>query len=705
MRTVAPLRTSLTPTLAIVLLLCACRATDPAAAGGVPAPPPTRTDDVLDVLHGVQVADPYRWLENQESSETRAWIEAQNAYTDAVLATVPDREALEQLAERMTRIDSVGTPVERGGRYFYMRQAAEEELAALYVREGAFGEARVLVDPHTMSDDLSVNVSMLDVSDDGRRLAYGVRHGGADEVEVRVLDVDTGRDVAGGLPAALYIGVELGGDGAGLYYSRYVEDDPHIWYHALDADPAADRSVFGGSYGQRHLVVGTLSEDGERLLVHVLDGTSGPTELHLVDVESGEARVVVADGHSRPMAAFAGDLLVINTDLDAPNRRVCVADVSDPGVVNWRELVPERDDAVLQSATPVAGGVWVSHLANVREEVRFHELASGAAWPIEFGTLGSTGQLSGRFGSKEAFVGYSSFHVPPTIYRFDLGTSEREVWAETDIPVDTENIEVTQVHYASKDGTRVPMFVVHRKDIELNGEAPTILSGYGGFELSLTPSFSGLAAAWVEHGGVFAVANIRGGGELGKAWHEAGMLGSKQSVFDDFIAAGEYLVARGYTSTDKLAILGGSNGGLLTGAMIVQRPDLFGAVICTYPLLDMVRYHMFMAGQYWVAEYGCSDEADQFEFLFAYSPYHRVEGGTHYPATLFITGDGDTRVAPLHARKMAAALQAANASDEPILLRYHIEAGHSGGQTTKQQIAETVDIWSFLMREVAWQPF
>ena len=407
------------------------------------------------------------------------------------------------------------------------------------------------------------------------------------------------------------------------------------------------------------------------MVVHVIEGSSGPTEIHVKDLAHDTPFVAaIADGVSESWARFAGGELVIVTNLDAPNKRVVLADPADPSADRWREVIPERDDVVLEEAQGLGGRLAVSYLKDVQPRVAIHELDGTHVRDIAFDTIGSVGGGSGHWTSDEAFFTFETFHVPRTIYRYDLATGEQAVWAEPDLPVAAAAYQVTQRWFASKDGTDVPVFVVHRPDVALDGGNPTLLTGYGGFNLSQTPRFSALATTWLQSGGIFALANMRGGSEFGEAWHQAGMLANKQNVFDDFIAAAEHLIEAGYTSPEHLAIRGGSNGGLLVGAVSNQRPDLFGAVVCTYPLLDMVRYHQFLVASFWVPEYGSSEDPEQFAYLHAYSPYHNVADGGEYPATLYLSGDGDTRVAPLHARKMAALMQAKNGSDNPVLLRY-----------------------------------
>ena len=667
----------------------------------MPAPPETRSEHVVDTLHGVDVGDPYRWLEDQEAPETRAWIGVQNAYTDRVLGALPGRDQLAALAAKVLEVDAIGLPNERGGRYFYSRRGPDQDLQVLYVRQGSDGEDRVLIDPHPLSPDHTTSVSFLDISHDGRLVVYAVRDGGVDEISIRLRDVDSGEDLADQLPPARYGNVNLTPDKTGFYYERYGDVTPRVMYHGIGADPADDVQLFGDGYALRHIPVSLLSEDGRWLLVHVIEGSSGPTEIHLKDLTADTPFVtVIQDGVTESWAEFAGDQLVITTNLDAPNKRVVTADPAQPAVDQWREIIAERDDVVIQDARGLGGRLAVSYLRDVQPRVAIHDLSGAHLQDVSFETLGSVGGGTGRWGSDEAFFTFQSYHRPNTIYRYDLASGARTVWAQVEVPIDTGTYQVSQTWFTSTDGTRVPMFITHREDVTLDGGNQTLLTGYGGFNISLTPGFSSLAAVWLESGGVFAEANLRGGGEFGEDWHRDGMLERKQQVFDDFIAAAEHLIADGYTSPEHLAIRGGSNGGLLVGAVSNQRPDLFGAVVCTYPLLDMVRYHQFLVASFWVPEYGSSDDPEQFAYLYDYSPYHHVDETASYPATLYITGDGDTRVAPLHGRKMTARMQAAHGADTPVLLRYHTDAGHSGGQPVSRQIDEMVDTVSFLLWQV-----
>ena len=664
-------------------------------------PPATERGEVVDTLHGVEIPDPYRWLEDQTGPDTRAWIDAQNAYTDSLLEPLSGRHELSALVAKVLEVDAVGLPTERGGRYFYSKRQADQDLAVLYVREGLRGADRVLIDPHSLSPDHTTSVGYLDISRDGNLVAYAVRDGGVDEVSIRLHDVETGQDLDDVLPPARYGQVNLTPDRAGFYYERYGDVTPRVMFHVIGTDSSTDLQLFGNGYQRHHIPVSVLSDDGRWLLVHVIEGSSGPTEIHLKDlISDAPFETVIRDGVSESWAEFAGDQIVITTNLDAPNRRVVLVDPETPSVEHWREIIPERTNVVVQGARGLGGRLVVSFLQDVQPGVAVHELSGAHVRDIQFTTLGSVGGGAGHWATAEAFFTFQSYHRPNTIYRYDLATGDQVVWAQVQVPIDTDRYEVSQEWFTSADGTQVPMFITHRTDVKLDGSNPTLLTGYGGFNLSRTPAFSSLAAVWLESGGVFAEANMRGGGEFGEEWHRDGMLERKQHVFDDFIAAAEHLIGEGYTNSEHLAIRGGSNGGLLVAAVSNQRPELFGAVVCTYPLLDMLRYQQFLVASFWVPEYGSSDDSDQFAYLREYSPYHNADTAASYPATLYITGDGDTRVAPLHARKMAALVQATHGETTPILLRYHTDAGHSGGQPISQQIQEMVDTVSFLLWQV-----
>ncbi len=673
----------------------------PAQAGEIPDPPPTRVEVVRDTLHGVVIEDPYRWLEDQQAPETREWIEAQNEYTKSLLEDVEGRAAIMERLTELMKIDVISPPVARNGRYFLSKRMKDQDLFVIYMREGLHGDDHVLIDPHGMSEDHTTSVNMLDVSEEGTVLAYGVRRGGADEVEVRFLDVDARKDLPDALPTSRYFGVSLTPDAKGLYYTEFTMQGQSVRYHEMGTDISEDVYIFGEGFGPDKIIASGLSEDGRYLGIMVFHGSAGKqVELYYKDVTKDEpVQAFVNDIEARFYPEFVGDQILLQTDWNAPNGRVLKASLENPEPENWVEIIPESEDAVIEGISGAGGKIFVNYLEDVNSRLAIFDIDGNRLGEISFPSLGSVGAMRGRWSENEAFFAFSSFHIPTTIYRYDVASGEKSVWSELDVPVNTDQIELKQVWYESKDGTEVPMFLLYKKGLELDGDNPVLLAGYGGFSVSLTPSFSQRGIVWLENGGVYAIPNIRGGGEFGEEWHEAAMFENKQNSFDDFIAAAEWLIDNNYTNKDKLACRGGSNGGLLVGAMLTQRPDLFSAIICTYPLLDMVRFQQFLVARFWVSEYGSAEDPDQFEYIYEYSPYHNVEKGVEYPAVLFITGDSDTRVAPLHARKMAALVQAETGSDDPVLLKYDTETGHSGGMPVDKQIEDMTDAFSFLL----WQ--
>ncbi|HEX4952968.1 MAG TPA: prolyl oligopeptidase family serine peptidase [Thermoanaerobaculia bacterium] len=666
-------------------------------------PPPTREEPVREILHGVEIVDPYRWLEDQESPETRRWIDAQNAHTDAQLGSRPGREALEKRFAELLKVDSFNlpTPNRAGDRYFFSRRLANQERSSIVLRRGLGGTDEVLIDPHPWREDHSLSVGISSISEAGHRLAYTVRDSGQDEVEIRVFDVDARKDVGEVLPRARYFGALLSPAGDTLYYSKLTPAGPRVSSHALGTPVTEDRELFGAGLGPEKLLGLQLSEDGRWLCAVVYFGASADvTEVHVNDLTSGRGFQPIVTGiEARFLPEIAGGQLYLLTNWQAPNGRLLKVDLARPEREAWREIVPERSGAVLEASSAAAGRLFLSYLENVQSKVVSVSPEGAQLGEIPFDTPGTVAAVVGRWDAKEVFYGFTSFVVPSQNWRLDVASGQRTIWSKTSVPVATGEMEAKQVWFTSKDGTKVPMFVVHKKGLALTGDHPTLLTGYGGFNLSLSPFFSSMAAAWVERGGVYAVANLRGGGEFGEAWHQAAMQEKKQTTFDDFAAAAEWLIRERYTRPERLAVSGGSNGGLLVGALLTQRPDLVGAVVCSYPLLDMVRYHRFLVAKYWVPEYGSADDEAEFRALLAYSPYHNVKKGTHYPAVLFVTGDGDTRVAPLHARKMAARMQAAAGGERPILLRYHARAGHAGGQATSQDVIDQAEAMRFLL----WQ--
>lgn len=661
--------------------------------------PTTRTDDVAETIHGVTIHDPYRWLEDQQSPETRAWIDAQNVYTRSVLDPLPGRAAISKRLEELLKTDRFGTPVVRNGRYFFARRLADENQFTICRRNGLHGSDEVLIDPNKSSGDQTTSVNMVEVSEDGKWLLYETRQGGEDEVTVTILDLGANKEVDR-LPRARYSSIRLTPDKHDVYYSKRLAEGSRIYRHGVGKDAASDEEIFGKGTGPEEFVDADLSRDGRYLGLDISHGWGKKTEVYFKDLKlNGPIVTVVNDVDAEFDSEFAGDRMFVRTNWNAPNGRIFAIDLAKPARANWHDVVTEGK-WVIESFSVTGGRLAVNYLENVNSRVEILDTKGEHIRNIAFPSLGTVTAVAGRWDSNEAFYTFTSFAQPPTIYRYDVAKGDQEVWAQVKAPIDPAQFQVRQVWYPSKDKTRVPMFLVYKKGLKLDGKRPTLLSGYGGFLVSETPAFRTDAVIFAEHGGIFALANLRGGGEFGEKWHRAGTLENKQNVFDDFTSAAEWLIENGYTQPAHLAIEGGSNGGLLVGAAMTERPDLFRAVVCDYPLLDMIRFQKFLLGKLWVSEYGSSDDAKQFEALYKYSPYHHVKQGEKYPAVLFVTGDSDTRVAPLHARKMAALMQAATGSDRPVLLRYDTKAGHSAGLPVSKQVEEWTDVLSFVLAQV-----
>ena len=674
-------------------------------------PPKTAVEPVKETINGVEIVDPYRWLEDQNSPQTRAWIDAENAYTDSQLSRIPGRAALKAKVAQFYKSDFMSAPLVRNGRYFFLKRAADQDQSQLYMRQGLSGKDELLIDPLALSPDHSATVQLQAISLDGSMMVYGIRQGGEDELTPHLYDVDARKELPGSFLRARYSGLVILPGKSGIYLTRQTTEGPRVFFHKIGSNADAETEVFGKGYGT-DIGLGARLSTGARYLVFTASygSAASKTEVYVQDLTSkGPLVTVVKDV---PAAFFpvsgetpiVGDTLYLRTNWNAPRWRVMAVDLKHPDRDHWREVLSERE-GVLESAGLVGGKLVTNEVKVVVLRIKLYQLNGQSAGEINPPTLGSLNGLSGgTWESTEAFFTFNSFHIPNTIYRYDIATGKRSVWFQSRVPIDADRYEVRQVWYTSKDGTRIPMFLAHAKGLKLDGSHPTLLTGYGGFNVSSFPGFNASAAAWMANGGIYALANMRGGGEFGEAWHHAGMLEKKQNVFDDFIAAAEWLVANKYTTSERLAIRGSSNGGLLMGAMLTQRPDLFGAVICGYPLLDMVRYHKFLVAGYWVPEYGSADNPDQFKFIYAYSPYQHIRQGTKYPAVLFISGDSDTRVAPLHARKMTALMQASTGSDRPILLHYDTKAGHSQGTPVSKQIENTTDELDFLLWQLKMIP-
>jgi prolyl oligopeptidase len=698
-------RATSVPRFISFLIFAAFVGLNPAHAQAIPAgkkcPPPTRRDDAVETIHGVSIADPYRWLEDQNSPETRAWIEAQDRCTAALLEAAPNRAEITKRLSELMKVDSFDVPVARNGYYFFLKRGRDQDLSVIYRRRGLQGADEVMVDPNPLSADHSLSVELLDVSCDGSLLAYAVRSGGEDEVVVHFLETATHRELPEQLPKGLY--GDLGGvtfqrDNIGVYYPRMQPEGMRIFHHVLRTPVTEDKEIFGKGYGRDKDIGLQLSQDGRYLLIRVLSGAQ--SELHFQDLQNaGVIRTVVKDIPALFYGEIQDGALYVSTNWKAPHWHVFRVDLQNPAPEAWKEIIPETD-AAIEKVSLAGGKILVQYVRNAASQLKVFDTDGKPAGDVPLPGIGTVASSSGDWSRQDVFVYFHSFNVPPAIYACGLNNGKMESWASPGVPFDGKAYTVEQVWYESKDKTRVPMFLFYKKGLVRDGARPVWLTGYGGFGYNLTPYFFASAAAWVAAGGIFAQPNLRGGGELGEEWHRNGMLDKKQNVFDDFESAAEWLIARGYTNPKKLAIEGGSNGGILVGAALTQKPELYQAVICEYPVLDMLRYQIFEDGPFWVPEFGSADDPAQFKYLYAYSPYHNVKTGVKYPAVLLITGDGDTRVAPLHARKMAARLQAATASDRPILLLYDTKSGHSQGGSLTKQIEEQTNMVSFLFLEL-----
>jgi prolyl oligopeptidase len=680
-----------------------------------PVYPVTHTVDVAETLHGETIPDPYRWLEDGESSETRVWTEAQNALTEDYLARSPARETIRRRLDELLAIGAISVPTPAHGRYFYQRREGRQNQPVLYVRAGVDGPDQVAVDPNALDPAGTTALDWYYPSDDGSLLAYGLSENGSEQSVLHVLDVARGVTLPERISRTRAADLAWLPDDSGFYYTRYPapgaipagEEHYHrgVYFHRLGDGPETDLLVLQPAEKEYWPGV-SLSPDGRWLSIHV-SRTFDQTDLYLGDrhTRSGEviAPPLVAVAEGLP-ASFEGEVahgrLFLRTNLDAPTYRLYEVDPARPARGHWRELVPARPDAVLEGVRVLADRLALSYLERATSRLRLTDLDGGLRHEISLPTLGSLFGLGAEPDGHELFHGFSSYTVPPSIYRLDLKTDEQTLWRRVEADVDPDRFEVQQVSVRSRDGTPVTMFLVHRRGLARTGDTPTYLTAYGGFNISMTPAFSRSLLLWLEHGGLVAIPNIRGGGEYGEAWHQGGMLGHKQNSFDDFVAAAEWLIGERYTRPERLAVAGGSNGGLLMGAVLTQRPELFRAVVVQVPLLDMLRYHRFLIARLWIPEYGSPDEPEAFAWLRAYSPYHHVRSGTPYPAVLLATAESDTRVDPMHARKMAARLQAATSSSRPVLLRLEARAGHGAGKPLSKVLDELTDTWTFVFSEV-----
>lgn len=670
--------------------------------------PTARKGDQLDDYHGVKVADPYRWLEDLDSEETRTWVEAQNRLTNSFLSEIPARSRIRERLTRLWNYERFGVPFREGKNYFYSRNSGLQNQSVLYSVTSLDGQPTLLLDPNTLSTDGTVALSGIAVSNDGKLLAYSLSASGSDWQEWKVRDVSTGKDLSDNIKWVKFSGASWTADNQGFFYSRY--DQPQgdslkgtnyfqkLYYHKLGTPQSEDVLIYERPDQKDWLFGGSVTEDGRYLIVSVFQGTDNKNRVYYKDLQAKDAPVVKLLDDFDASYNFIGNdgtMFWFQTDLKASRGKIIAIDISKPERSNWQDLVPEATEA-LQGVNVVSHMFVANYLKDARTQVKIFNTNGKFVREVAFPGLGTAGGFGGHAKDKETFYSYTGFTAPTTIYRYDMVTGKSSIFRQPKVDFNQNDYETKQVFFPSKDGTKVPMFITYKKGLKLDGSNPTYLYGYGGFNVSLPPAFSVSNLVWMEMGGVYAQANLRGGSEYGEDWHQAGMKLKKQNVFDDFIAAAEWLIANNYTSTPKLAIGGGSNGGLLVGAAITQRPDLFGAALPAVGVMDMLRFQKFTIGWAWVSDYGSSDNADEFKALYAYSPLHNIKSGKAYPPTMVTTADHDDRVWPGHSFKFAAALQEAQAGAAPVLIRIETKAGHGAGKPTSKVIEEVADKWAFL---------
>lgn len=675
--------------------------------------PESPTVDQVDVYHGVEVKDSYRWLEDPDSPDSRSWIAAQNQLTEAYLQQISQRSTIQKRLTQLWDYEKYGVPFKQGERYFYFKNDGLQNQSVLYTLTSLDAEPTVLLDPNTLSEDGTVALSGLAISEDGRWLAYGLSTSGSDWQEWLVREIETGEDTTDQLRWIKFSGASWTHDHQGFFYSRY--DEPNeatkledanyfqkLYYHRLGTDQAEDVLIYERSDHKEWGFNGGVTEDGRFLIISVWQGTDSRNLIFYKDLSQPDSSIVELISEFEAQFSVLdndGQVLWVQTDLNAPRGRLIAIDLENPDRTNWQEIIPEAAET-LEGVSVLNNQFIASYLKDARSQIRIFDLQGNFLREVDLPGIGSVSGFGGKRTDTETFYSFTGFTTPPTIYRYDLTQGESTLFRQPQVDFNPDDYETRQVFYASKDGTQIPMFIVHKKGLVLNGENPTYLYGYGGFNVSLTPHFSIGMLVWMELGGVYAVPNLRGGGEYGEDWHQAGMKLKKQTVFDDFIAAAQWLIEHRYTSPARLAIGGGSNGGLLVGACMTQRPELFGAALPAVGVMDMLRFPQFTIGWAWMPEYGDPQNADEFEALYAYSPLHNLKPAA-YPATLITTADHDDRVVPAHSFKFAAALQAVQQGDAPTLIRIETKAGHGAGKPTTKTIEEIADKWAFLMQTIA----
>lgn len=679
--------------------------------------PSTHRDETVDIIHGMNIHDPYRWLEDIDSPATRKWIEEQNKVTESFLSQCHSRQ---RITERLTELwdyEKYTPPIKRGGRYFFTYNNGLQNQSSLYWLESLDSEPQLLLDPNILSEDGTSSLSDFAVSKDGKRLAYSISSAGSDWQVWRVRDIDTGLDLPDTLQWVKFSSATWDADNHGFYYSRYEQPTPgealkeanvnqKLYYHRIGDPQESDTIIYQRPDQPEWGFATEVTKDGRYLIIYVWKGTHRENAIFFKDLSEAVNNIhpLLPDFDAAYTLVFSqGSIFYFLTDHEAPNSRLVAIDINQPEQSHWDEIISETSDA-LSSIHRVGDLLIAIYLHDAHNQIKLFDLSGKPCGQIQLPGYGSVLGFHGDPEDQEAFYSYTSFTYPGTIFLFDLPTMQSTIFRQPELTFVPSDFEIQQIFYNSKDGTRIPMFLCHKPGIKLDGKNPTLLYGYGGFNIPVLPSFSVAALNWMEMGGIYAVANLRGGGEYGKTWHSSGMLHNKQNVFDDFIAAAEWLINQRYTSSPKLAIIGRSNGGLLTGACMTQRPDLFGACVSGVGVMDMLRFHKFTIGWAWISDYGSPDDPEDFKTLLAYSPYHNIRPGTGYPSTFIHTGDHDDRVFPAHSFKFASAMQNAQIDDAPVLIRIDMKAGHGIGKPTQKLISETADIWTFLVNvlKIEW---
>ncbi|MDQ3749695.1 MAG: prolyl oligopeptidase family serine peptidase [Acidobacteriota bacterium] len=674
--------------------------------------PQTRKVEQTDDYHGTKISDAYRWLEDDNSAETKTWVEAQNKLTFAYLNQIPEREKIKARLTELWNYERYSAPLKAGKHYFYTKNDGLQNQSVWYIAESPTDPGRVFIDPNKLSTDGTVALAGLRFTDDGKLAAYGLATAGSDRTEWRVKDVETGQDLTDVLKPNRQGGASWLKDNSGFFYSRFPETqqgaelraqtfNQKLYFHKIGTPQSEDVLIYERPDNKEFFMGGSVTEDGNWLIISVGKGTSPKNMVYFKNLKMEKSPILPLVDSLTANYSFIGNdeaNFYFQTDKDTPRAKIVMVNVLAKDRI-WKDVIPEAQET-LQGVNFINNQFVLNYLKDAYTQIKIHDINGKFIRDVKLPGIGSAGGFGGKRFDTETFYSYSSYNAPPTIYRYDMKTGKSELFRQAKVNFNPADYEVKQVFYNSKDRTKVPMFIIHKKGLKLDGTNPTLLYGYGGFNISQTPGFSVSRLVWLEMGGVFAVANLRGGAEYGEAWHEAGTKLKKQNVFDDFIGAAEWLIANKYTSPKKLAIQGGSNGGLLVGAVLNQRPDLFGAALPAVGVMDMLRFPKFTIGWAWTSDYGSPDKADEFKAIYAYSPLHNIKTGTKYPAVLVTTADHDDRVFPAHSFKYAAALQAAQSGDAPILIRIETKAGHGAGKPTSKQIEEIADIYGFLMKNL-----